>query len=87
MAKSRDSYKKRMKELAWKEKKDQKRQRKLDKKIIKAEENPNQSKGFMLVEIPGPIKAVFNILGNCGYRTIITVPRDRVPGLGDRNCG
>ena len=31
-----------MKELARKEKKDQKRQRKLDKKTLKAEENPNQ---------------------------------------------
>ena len=42
MAKSRESFKKRQKGLARKEKKDQKRQRKLDKKAIKAEENPNQ---------------------------------------------
>ena len=42
MAKSRESFKKRQKELARKEKNDQKRQRKLDKKTIKAEENPNQ---------------------------------------------
>jgi len=42
MAKSRESFKKRQKELARKEKKDQKSQRKLDKKTIKAEENPNQ---------------------------------------------
>ena len=37
MAKSRDSFKKRKKELARKEKKDLKRQRKLDKKMIKHE--------------------------------------------------
>ncbi len=43
MAKSRGSFKKREKELARKEKKDQKRQHKLDKKTIKAEDNPNQS--------------------------------------------
>ena len=43
MAKSRDSFKKRKKELARIEKKDQKRQRKLDKKTIKAKENPDQS--------------------------------------------
>jgi hypothetical protein len=43
MAKSRDSFKKRNKELARKEKRDQKRQRKLDKKTIIAEETPNQS--------------------------------------------
>jgi hypothetical protein len=43
MAKPRESFKKRKNELARKEKKDQKRQRKLDKKTIKAEENPNQS--------------------------------------------
>jgi len=42
MAKSRASFKKRQKELTRKEKNDQKRQRKLDKKTIKAEENPNQ---------------------------------------------
>ena len=41
MAKSRESFKKRQKELARKEKKDQKRQCKLDKKAIKAEESPN----------------------------------------------
>jgi hypothetical protein len=40
MAKSRNSFKKRRKELARKEKRDQKRQRKLDKKNLKAEENP-----------------------------------------------
>jgi hypothetical protein len=44
MAKSHDSIKKRKKELARKEKKDQKRQRKLYKKTIKAEENPDPSK-------------------------------------------
>jgi hypothetical protein len=43
MAKSHVSFKKRQKELGRKEKKDQKRQRKLDKKTIKAEENPDQS--------------------------------------------
>jgi len=43
MAKSRESFKKRKNELARKEKKDQKRQRKLDKKTINAEENPNRS--------------------------------------------
>jgi len=42
MAKSSESFKKRRKELARKEKKNQKRQRKLDKKTIKAEEIPNQ---------------------------------------------
>jgi hypothetical protein len=42
MAKSRKSFKKRQKDLARKEKKDQKGQRKLDKKTIKAEANPNQ---------------------------------------------
>ena len=42
MAKSRESFKKRQKELARKEKKAQKRQHNQDKKTIKAEENPNQ---------------------------------------------
>ena len=42
MAKSSESFQKLRKELARKEKKDQKRQRKLDKKTIIAEENPNQ---------------------------------------------
>jgi hypothetical protein len=36
------SFKKRQKELARKKKKEQKRQRKLDKNTIKSEENPNQ---------------------------------------------
>lgn len=44
MAKSRNSFNKRRKELARKEKSDRKRQRKLDKKTLKAEENPNQPK-------------------------------------------
>jgi hypothetical protein len=43
MTKSRESFKKRKKELARKEKKELKRQRKLNKNIIKSEENPNQS--------------------------------------------
>ena len=43
MAKSYDTFKKRKKELARKEKKEGKRQRKLDKKIIKGEDNPNPS--------------------------------------------
>jgi glucose-6-phosphate-specific signal transduction histidine kinase len=43
MTKSRESFKKRKKELARKEKKELKRQRKLNKKIIKSEANPNQS--------------------------------------------
>ena len=43
MAKSRESFKKRQKELARKEKKDQKRQRKLNKNIIISEEDPNPS--------------------------------------------
>ena len=43
MAKSHDSVKKRQKELARKEKKDQKMQRRLDKKTIKARENPDSS--------------------------------------------
>ena len=42
MAKSHDSFKKRKREFARKEKKEQKRHRKLDKKILKAKENPNQ---------------------------------------------
>jgi len=41
MAKSHDSIKKRNKELARKEKKNLKRQRKIDKKDIKAEKNPD----------------------------------------------
>ena len=43
MAKSRQSFKKRKKELARKEKKDQKRQRKMYKKTIEANENPDPS--------------------------------------------
>ena len=43
MAKSHNSVKKRKKELARKEKKDQKRQRKLGKKAIKAENKPDPS--------------------------------------------
>lgn len=41
MARSNYSFNKRQKELARKKKKEQKRQRKLDKNTIKSEENPN----------------------------------------------
>ena len=43
MARSNHKFKKRQKELARKERKELKRQRKLDKNAIKSEENPNQS--------------------------------------------
>ena len=43
MARNNYSFEKRQKELAKKKKKEEKRQRKLDKKTIKAEENPNRS--------------------------------------------
>ena len=43
MARSNHKFNKRRKELARKEKKELKRQRKLNKKIIKSEANPNQS--------------------------------------------
>jgi hypothetical protein len=41
LARSNYSFNKRQKELARKKKKEQKRQRKLDKNTIKSEENPN----------------------------------------------
>jgi hypothetical protein len=43
LARSNYQFNKRQKELARKKKKDQKRQRKLDKKTIIPEENPDQS--------------------------------------------
>jgi glucose-6-phosphate-specific signal transduction histidine kinase len=43
LARSNHKFIKRQKELARKEKKELKRQRKLNKNIIKSEENPNQS--------------------------------------------
>ena len=43
MAKSNHQFNKRQKELARKIKKEQKRQRKLDKDTINSEEDPNQS--------------------------------------------
>ena len=43
MARSNYQFNKRQKELARKKKKEEKRQRKLDKNFIKSEENPNQS--------------------------------------------
>jgi len=43
LARSNHKFNKRQKELARKEKKELKRQRKLNKKIIKSEANPNQS--------------------------------------------
>ncbi|MEE8431929.1 MAG: hypothetical protein V3S16_11830 [Candidatus Desulfatibia sp.] len=43
MARSNYQFKKRQKELARKKKKDQKRQRKLDKNTINPAENPDQS--------------------------------------------
>ncbi len=43
MARSNYNFKKRQKELARKKKQEEKRQRKLDKKTIKIEENPDQS--------------------------------------------
>lgn len=43
MAKSNFQFNKRQKELARKNKKEQKRRRKLDKNSIKSEENPNPS--------------------------------------------
>jgi len=43
LARSNYSFNKRQKELARKKKKEQKRQRKLDKNTIKSEEDPNQS--------------------------------------------
>ena len=42
MARSNYQFNKRQKELARKKKKEQKRQRKLDKNAINSEENPNQ---------------------------------------------
>ena len=42
MARSNYSFNKRQKELARKKKKEQKRQRKLDKDTINSEEDPNQ---------------------------------------------
>jgi hypothetical protein len=42
LARSNYTYNKRQKELARKKKKEQKRQRKLDKNTIKPEENPDQ---------------------------------------------
>ena len=43
MARSNYQFNKRQKELARKIKKEQKRQRKLDKNAMKSEENPNQA--------------------------------------------
>ncbi|MFC1812958.1 hypothetical protein ACFL03_09725 [Thermodesulfobacteriota bacterium] len=43
MARSNYQFNKRQKELARKKKKDEKRQRKLDKKTINPEEDPDQS--------------------------------------------
>ena len=43
MARSNHKFNKRQKELARKEKKELKKQRKMNKKIIKSEANPNQS--------------------------------------------
>jgi hypothetical protein len=42
LAKTNYSFNKRQKELARKKKKDQKKQRKLDKNLIKSEDNPVQ---------------------------------------------
>jgi hypothetical protein len=44
LARSNHKFNKRRKELARMEKKELKRQRKLNKNIIKSEENPNQSR-------------------------------------------
>jgi hypothetical protein len=35
-----------------------------------------QTKGLMPIEVPGLIKDVFNILGNCGYCTISAVNQE-----------
>jgi len=43
LARSNYQFNKRQKEIARKKKKEEKRQRKLDKNTIKAEENPDQS--------------------------------------------